>query len=183
MTEVAQDALNSAMNNTIEEWESSGFELDGSKIRACPKAFQATVSGMKEFEKLIKPEFEITERKIGPKLFELTAVPKSAKNIVKAYITLKPVAYDNFRLADYSLGVDIAFKIKEFPYNLKEILEIPNYAEILNGEIRNPVEYPGDVSGKGGEEFILPYIVKNLKKDLKIALAIREYEKKHSKKN
>lgn len=181
MAEVAQDAIDNAVTYILKDWKKRGFEIDGTRVKACPIAFKAAANAMKEFEGLIQPEYEVTERKVEPTHLSLTAIPPLAKGLVYAKINFEPEDYKNYSLDDYRLGAFFALRRKEFPSDIADTLGDIG-VDSLDDEIRKTVMFKTAASGWGNGNCIVKDTVQDLKNCLRIALAVKEYDERHPKK-
>jgi len=180
MAEVAQGAIDDVVSHILESWRAIGFEIDGTRVKTCPKAFQSTASGMKEIERLLQPEYEVSKREVEPKYLALTAIPPSAKGLINTYISFVPEDYANYSLGDYKITANFNLRASEFPSDVIEILELSGRTGSSDDETRSKYYGGYSISSMGFDKNeILGGFAKNLKNDLRVALALKEYDERH----
>jgi hypothetical protein len=187
MAEIAQSIIDSAVNDILEEWEKAGFKFKGTQVKTCPKAFYAAADGMREFERLIQPEYEVYKREVEPEHLLLNAIPPAAKGLIHTEVHFVPTNYKNHSLEDYRITAVFNLKTSEFPSDVIEILELCRATSIPDvigkqyggNSISSMAPLP---SSSISRNKTLERFAKDLKNDLKVALALKEYEERHPKK-
>jgi hypothetical protein len=177
MAEVVQEALNNSVKALLEEWESAGLKIEGSlnlDVKSIPANIKLAAEGLKRIENLLRPEYETIRKTVTPTRLSIKSVPISAQEGIETYIFFEPVK----NAEDYKAGAVIELKVKKFPSDVIHALSLTAHSGSGENETMSK-QYNWSNSSYRDE---VRYTAERLEEDLRIALAVKEYDERHPKK-
>jgi len=195
MSHAIQRIVNSAVEAALEGWKNIGAEFDGTNVIKVPQTFDFMVRRLNDLEHSLQPEFEMRETAVRPNELSLDAVPAKLQcdlrvplldNDIFMYACLRPYCQNTPGI--YEGEAYFCVKTHKFPEEVERAIKFDH----------EPISYSDNYIQRKGYSWSedennssfkynllrkLPHtpldsFLKKIKMDLKIVLALKEYEER-----
>jgi hypothetical protein len=181
MSTIVQQRIVDVTEEEVKRWRKIGVKIDGTRVVQIPEEYGLALGRLEDLGQMLSPEFQIGLKTIEPEYLSLCAKATKAPGI-DLYFRFEPFREKNE--SGYKGSVNFRLSVKDYPSYAPQVLDLQSHSgcKEMGNETRSS-EYKFTQRTKrshDGPWYVLEDTVGKMKLNLRVALALREYEMRHS---